>query len=119
MDLVQMAGHLSLEFGAEVDGPYGYGTETGSTVRVWLSNGRGVSLTHRPDRDAEGEAEILVIREVHDGRGGMTSVHDYGTPVTSDVVPGADLDRMRAALAVLRDMPESNRYDLRTNRPQH
>lgn len=115
MDLMQMAGHMSLEFSAAVEGPYG--SDRGSTVRVWLDNGRGVSLTHEPERDEPGRVELMVIREVIDGHGGTDSVHDYSTPVTSDVEPSQNIDDVRAALTVLRDMPESDRYDLRSSRP--
>lgn len=107
-----MAGFLSLEFSAAVEGPYGQ-----ETVRVWLGNGRGVSLTHDPERDAAGRVELMVIREVIDGHGGTDSVHDYSTPVTNDTVPSQSLDDVRAALTVLRDMPASDRYDLRASLP--
>ena len=118
MDLMQMAGHLSLEFGAEVEGPYG--TDDSQSVRLYLNNGRGVSLAYLAERDAPGYAELVVLREIFDGRESGSDtfrwVHDYSTPVTWDVVPSCSLDDVRKHLATLRDMAESNRYDLRTGR---
>lgn len=126
-DMMQVAGHLSLEFGATVEGPF---TEAETTVvRVWLPNKRGISLAHKEGRDADGVAELAVIREsvpdmdTRDSADGVPWRVDYSTPVTTDadspavrvtgMVPGTDLDGAREALRVLRDLPEIDPRDQR------
>ncbi|MCP9209544.1 hypothetical protein [Streptomyces cucumeris] len=119
MDLMSVAGNLSLEFGAVVEGPFG--TEGHQVVKVWLPNRRGLSLSQMAGRDEPGTAELAVIRESVPIRGeesyGTPRRFDYSTPVTDDVVPGADLDRMRRALRTLGDMPDADPRDQRSTRP--
>lgn len=127
MDVMQAAGHLSLEFGATVEGPF---TESGKTsVRVWLPNKRGISLLHWEGRHAEGAAELAVIRESLPGgyalEDGATPWRiDYSTPVTREhedaavraggVVLGTDLDGAREALRTLRELPVIDPRDQRS-----
>lgn len=118
MELMQMAGHLSLETGAEVEGPYG--DESRRTVTLWLPNRRGIALTWCEGRDAPGTGEMAVIREVVPE--GDVSPYgtpwrlDYSTSITDDTVPGTDLIGARDALRTLRGLSEIDPRDLRTTR---
>lgn len=119
MDLTQMAGHLSLEFGVAMEGPFGV-PEGHTTVKLWLPNRRGVSLSYFPERDKPGTTDLAVLRETVPERGkdydGTPSRLDYSTPVTIDTITGADLDIMRAALRILRELPEVDVWDMRSTR---
>jgi hypothetical protein len=118
MDLMQMAGHLSLEFGVTMEGPFG-GPHM-RTVRLWLPNRRGVSLLVRAGHHDPGTAELLVFREklpdpdvIYQG---MTPWReDYSTVVTIDSLT-VDMDKARAALRILRELPEIDVRDMRDTR---
>ncbi|MFE0472597.1 hypothetical protein ACFW2V_13380 [Streptomyces sp. NPDC058947] len=118
MDLMQMAGHLSLEFGVVVEGPFG-GSNMQS-VRLWMPNRRGLSLLFRPGIDKPGTVDMLVIREkLPDSDVTYTGTpwrDDYSTPITNDHLPGTDIDTARAALRILRELPEVDVRDLRNTR---
>lgn len=118
MDLLQMAGHLSLEFDAVVEGVFTSGSF--NAVVLWLPNKRGIGLTHLEGRDADGTAELAVIRETVPVRDveyqGTPWRFDYSTPVTIDVKPGMDLDGARAALRILRELPGIDPRDQRDTR---
>jgi hypothetical protein len=80
----------------------------GQAAVIWLTNGYGVSiakgdnpLSHDPmDSDT---AEILVLREINDvgSPTGKSSVHDYSTPVGSQVRSGSTIEDIVEALVVL------------------
>lgn len=115
---MQMAGHLSLEFGAVVEGPFG--GPNMSSVRVWLPNRRGLSLLSRAGIDKPGTVDLLVIREMLPGPEvtytGTPWRDDYSTVITSDHLSGTDLDMARGALRILRELPEIDVRDLRNTR---
>lgn len=117
MDAMQLAGHLSLEFGATVEGPW-TGPEDGDSVaRVWFPNKRGLSLRHRAATD---EIDMIVIRETVPERGvsyeGTPWRSDYGTPVTNAGHPAATLEIARDAARVLADLSGIDPRDQRSTR---
>lgn len=129
MELMQTAGHLSLEFSAVVEGPFTEGDTR--SVRVWLDNKRGVSLAHKADRDAAGTFELAVIRESIPGGyvlgdGATPWRLDYSTPFTAEsgdpavramgVAPGSDLSTARVALFMLGKLPAIDPRDQRSTR---
>lgn len=118
MNPVQIAAAMSLEFGAVMEGPDVAGDLT--HLVLWLPNGRGLSLKHHEGYDAPGTVEILPVREKAPDRAveynGTPFRHDYSTPVTIDVKQGADIDTVRAALRILRELPKIDITDLRDTR---
>lgn len=114
---MQLAGHLSLEFDAAVEGPFDVGDEK-SAVRVWFSNKRGLSLLSR-----KGTVELITVRETVPVRGktydGTPWRADYGTPVKNGgILPDVTLDKAREAAATVRGLPKIDPRDQRpTYRP--
>jgi hypothetical protein len=121
MDALQVAGHLSLEFNAAVEGPFTGPHKGDQVARVWLANKRGISLMWKADT---GRIDMITIRETvplrdvtYDGTPWRT---DQSTPVvnggesagTSDVV----LKAARKAVAVLRDLPAIDPRDQHSTR---
>lgn len=118
MTPLQMAGHLSLEFGAEVEGPFG---EPGHiSVRVWFPNKRGMSLIQRDGIEIPGTVQALVIREtipVSDVEcEGTPWRGDYSTPITNNVRGGMTIDDVREAVVTLRNLPAIDPRDQRSTR---
>lgn len=119
MDAMQMAGHLSLEFGATAEGPFKGPGDGDQTAQVWLPNKRGVSLWWQA---ATGDVDVIVIRETVPERDKEYVAtpwrSDYSTPVRNGGMLGAvGLDDTRETLAVLRDLPEIDPRDLRSTLP--
>lgn len=113
MDALQMAGHLSLEFGAVMEGPFPW-AKGERVVRLWLPNRRGLSLL---DCRHVGGVQFAAIREAVSTVG----VPDCGTPFAFDylvIPPGGGpsllggerqevtLKDVREAMITLRDLPE-------------
>lgn len=99
MDLMQMAGHLSLESGAVVTGPWNAdaGTERQASVMVMRPDGYGVMLMMGPGKglapeSVPGGLDVWQIRETPD-----PDVYDIGN--ARDMIRyNTDLDGARAAL---------------------
>jgi hypothetical protein len=119
MDALQVAGHLSLEFGAAVEGPFTGPHKGDQVARVWLANKRGVSLLWQP---AYGRIDMITIRETvpdrdvtYDGTPWRT---DQSTPVVnggeSAGAPDVVLKAARRAVAVLRGLPAIDPRDQRS-----
>lgn len=115
MDAMQMAGHLSLEFGATVEGPWAGPLDGDQGARVWLPNKRGVSLLWRTASD---EIDMIVVRETVPASDvtytGTPWRTDYSTPVPNAGHPAASLEVAREAVTVLRDLPEIDPRDQRS-----
>jgi hypothetical protein len=112
MDALQMAGHLSLEYGAVVEGPWRGPQNGDQVVRVWLPNGRGLSLLWRAETD---EIDMITVRETVAERGREGGETPWVTDRTTPVPNGGEkrpltLDYAREALTVLRGLPK--RVDL-------
>lgn len=119
MDAMQMAGHLSLEFGAVVEGPFKGPDDGDQTAQVWLPNKRGVSLWWQA---ATGDVDLIVIRETVPERGkeydGTPWRSDFSTPVVNGGMLGATaLEGARKALEILRGLPMIDPRDLRNTLP--
>lgn len=116
MDAMQMAGHLSLEFGAAVEGPWAGPQEGDQVARVWLPNKRGVSLLWYAASDM---VDLIVIRETMPERGteydGTPWRSDYSTPAVNGGMLGVvALDAARGALEILRNLPAIDPRDQRS-----
>jgi|SRR5690606_6811862 len=118
MDAMQMAGHLSLEFGVTVEGPFAGPGEGDQVARVWFPNRRGLSLLWRVEKDG---VDMIVIRETVPVSGqryeGTPWRSDFSTPVVNGGHPSATLDVAREAATVLRDLPEIDPRDQRSTMP--
>lgn len=97
MDLMQMAGHLSLEFGAVVTGPWGTDSDRQAMVHVMRPDGYGVALMMGPGKSLSFESvpgglDVWQIRETSD-----PNIVDLSN--TPDMIRyNTDLDGARAAL---------------------
>lgn len=116
MDAMQMAGHLSLEFGAVVEGPFTDPQDGDQVVKVWLPNRRGLSLLWRAETD---DIEFRTIRETVPVHGveynGTPVMFDYSTPlVNGGERDRVTLDEAREAMTVLRGLPNVDPRDLRS-----
>jgi hypothetical protein len=119
MDALQLAGHLSLEFGAEVEGPFPGPHEGDQVARVWLRNKRGISLLWQP---AYGTIDMIVIRETVPDPDvtyvGTPWRTDQSTPIVnggeSAGAPDVVLKAAREAVAILRDLPAIDPRDQRS-----
>lgn len=92
MDLMQMAGHLSLEFDATVTGPFMNRGER--VVHVMRPDGYGVAVLAAPESEP-GKFDVWSIRKTSDP-------HKVDVSNTPDMVRfGTDLDGAREALRVV------------------
>ncbi len=97
MDLMQMAGHLSLEFGAAVTGPWHTDSDRQAMVHVTRPDGYGVALMMGPGKglafeSVPGGLDVWQIREI-------PGSHLIDISNTSDMIRyNTDLDGAREAL---------------------
>lgn len=96
-ELINMAARMSLRHGVSLEGPFvadSSGGVSGVVARLWLSNGRGVSVASKLTESGSINSELFPVREEPADRDGYVldgaGVMEYSAGI--DVGEGADGD---------------------------
>lgn len=107
-ELVNLGACMSLRFGASMEGPFAHegDGEAQSGIRLYLPNGRGVSVASTMNDQMLIRSEVAAIREDSGDRHGFTfdgaGVQDY--PESTSIGDGCD-ERIAEILAGLAELP--------------